>query len=430
MTSAPRPPVFVVHHTRSGVAALNVVTAALGADARTAGVEVSFARGREELLAQVLDASARGAEVVVGWSFYSTDLGASLADLAWVKEQCGDLPRVLHLAGGVHATAEPEQTLRAGFDRVAIGEGESTIIAVFAALLDGRDPWALPGTAHLDAEGCFVSHGPGERRALDAFPAFNLAHRKFNAIEITRGCVYACQFCQTPFMFKARFRHRSVGDVAAHARALREADLDYVRFVTPTSLSYGSDDSSVNLPAVEALLAGVREAMGPSGKIYFGTFPSEVRPEHVSAEALAVLRRYVSNDNLVIGAQSGSQRVLDETRRGHSVDDVIRSVTLCIEAGFRPNVDFLLGIPGESADDRAASLRLAAALAAKGARIHSHAFMPLPGTPLRDAEPEALDEATLLSMKQMESRGAMYGQWRKHVVSAAELTRRRRARTG
>ena len=32
------------------------------------------------------------------------------------------------------------------------------------------------------------------------------------ALEITRGCVYACSFCQTPFMFKARFRHRSVGN--------------------------------------------------------------------------------------------------------------------------------------------------------------------------------------------------------------------------
>ena len=34
---------------------------------------------------------------------------------------------------------------------------------------------------------------------------------------------------------------------------------------------------------------------------------------------------------------------------------------------------------------------------------------------------EALEEATLLSMEQMESRGAMYGQWRKQVVTAERL---------
>jgi B12-binding domain/radical SAM domain protein len=418
-------PTFVVHHVKTGVAALNVITAALGADPRTADVPVHFAKGREALAHAIEGAAGHGAPVVVGWSFYSPEFPEVAADLAWVKERtAGVSTGALHLAGGVHATAEPLETLRAGFDLVAIGEGEATIGAIFRALAEGGDPRAVPGTAHLDAAGRLVSRGPGERRPLDEFPAFDLRHRKFNAIEVTRGCVYACAFCQTPFMFKARFRHRSVANVAEHVRVLGREGLVYVRFVTPTSLSYGSDDTSVNLPAVEALLAAVREAF-PAGKIYFGTFPSEVRPEHVTPEALAVLKRYVDNDNLVIGAQSGSQRVLDRTRRGHTVDDVVRAVRLSLEAGFRPNVDFLLGLPDETADDRAASLRLAADLVAMGARIHSHAFMPLPGTPLRDAVPSPIDDETAYAMARMEASGAMYGQWRRQVVSAAALARRR-----
>ncbi|MFO0758426.1 MAG: TIGR04013 family B12-binding domain/radical SAM domain-containing protein [Byssovorax sp.] len=420
-------PVFVAHHARTGIAALNVITAALGADPRTSAVPVRFAKDREALAEAIAAERDRGRQVIAGWSFYSTDFARSADDLAWVRART-EGAGAIHLAGGVHATAEPEETLRAGFDRVAIGEGEATITSVFAALLGGRDPWSGPGIARLDRDGRMISHGPGERLPLDAYPAFNLAHRKFNAIEITRGCVYACRFCQTPYMFKARFRHRSVGDVAAHARALREADLSYIRFVSPTSLSYGSEDTSVNLAAVEALLAAVREAMGPEGKIYFGTFPSEVRPEHVTAEALRILRRYVDNDNLVIGAQSGSQRVLDATRRDHTVDDVIRAVTLCKEAGFGANVDFLLGLPGETEEDRRLSLDLAERLASGGAKIHSHAFLPLPGTPLADREPEALGEETALAMARMESRGAMYGQWRRQVVAAEELVGRRRRR--
>src|SRR5262249_14760812 len=171
----------------------------------------------------------------------------------------------------------------------------------------------------------FVSHGPGDRRPLDDFPAFNVRHGKWNPIEITRGCVYACSFCQTPFAFKAKFRHRSVANVVEHVRAMTADGSRYMRFVTPTCLSYGSDDTSVNLDAVDALLAGVRSAM-PEGKIYFGTFPSECRPEHVTREALAVLRKWVDNDVLVIGGQSGSDRVLEETRRGHTVADVVRAV--------------------------------------------------------------------------------------------------------
>src|SRR5262249_42571223 len=159
------------------------------------------------------------------------------------------------------------------------------------------------------------------------------------------GCVYACSFCQTPFMFKARFRHRSVGNVRAHVRAMVAGGLRYIRYVSPTSLSYGSDDTAVNLAAVEALLAGVRGEPAAGGKQYFGTFPSEVRPEHVSAEALALIARYADNRSLVIGGQSGSERLLAATHRGHDVAAIERAVALCAEAGFRADVDFLFGLP-------------------------------------------------------------------------------------
>ena len=157
--------------------------------------------------------------------------------------------------------------------------------------------------------GRLVTHGPGPRHPLDAFPPFNARHGKWNAIEITRGCVYACSFCQTPFAFKARFRHRSVADVAAHVRTMRKGGARYVRFLSPTALSYGSEDESVQLDAVEELLAATREALGEGGRIYFGTFPSELRPEHVTPEALAVLRRWVDNDVLVIGPTNIASRM-------------------------------------------------------------------------------------------------------------------------
>jgi radical SAM superfamily enzyme YgiQ (UPF0313 family) len=218
-----------------------------------------------------------------------------------------------------------------------------------------------------------------------------------------------------------------VENVRAFVAAMAKDGARFQRFVTPTCLSYGSPDESVNLAAVDALLAAVREEVGPAGKIYFGTFPSECRPEHVTPESLAVLARWVDNRSLVIGGQSGSERVLAATHRGHGVDDVVRAARYAVEAGFRPDVDFLLGIPGETAEDRAASVRLAETLVAIGARIHTHAFMPLPGTPLKDAEPSAIEPEAMQAMARLESRGAAYGQWRKQLVTAQELVSRRRA---
>ncbi len=429
MAAAARRPSIVAMHARSGLVGLNVVTAALDADPRTAGLDIEFVKDPPSMIAALRSSGAEGRPALALWSFYSPDFAASVEDLAVVKEANTPNANVLHVAGGVHATAEPLATLESGFDLVAIGEGEHTMIEIVHALATGADPRALPGTAHLDpASGRLVSHGPGERLSLDTYPPFNARYRKWNALEITRGCVYACSFCQTPYMFKARFRHRSIADVRRHIDAMREHGSRFVRFLTPTSLSYGSADTTPDLDAVEALLASVREGAGADAKIYFGTFPSEIRPEHVTPRALEILTRWCDNRTIVIGGQSGSDRVLEETRRGHTVDDVVRAVELSVKAGFRPDVDFLLGLPGEEEEDRVASMLLAERLVAMGARIHSHAFMPLPGTPLRDAVPSPIEPETMLAMARLESKGKAYGQWRRQVVTAENLVRARRGR--
>ena len=73
-----RPCVFVAYATRSGASALNVVTAALDADPRTAGADVRFARDLDELVAVLGRVRAEGARALVGWSFYSTDFAAAV----------------------------------------------------------------------------------------------------------------------------------------------------------------------------------------------------------------------------------------------------------------------------------------------------------------------------------------------------------------
>lgn len=417
-------PSVVAYHVRTGIVGLNVVTGALDVDPRTAGLAVRFAKSTDELIEALRAACAEGGPVVAAWSFYSLEFPRSADDLALVRRATAGLP-VLHVAGGVHATAEPHATLRAGFDLVVVGEGEGTFVEIVAALGEGRDPRALPGTAHLDAQGGLVSHGPGDRRPLDAYPPFNARHGHWNAVEITRGCIYACSFCQTPFAFKARFRHRSVADVRHHVGLMARAGCRFVRFLSPTALSYGTQDETPDLAAVDALLGAVREEAGPGAQVYFGTFPSEVRPEHVTEEALRIIARHASNRTLAIGGQSGSERVLAMTRRGHGVEEVERAVRTAVACGFRPDVDFLLGLPGETPDERRASMRFAEKLVGLGARVHSHAFLPLPGTPLRDAAPEPIEEDVARALARLESRGAAWGQWRKQVVAARSLVLRR-----
>ena len=147
---------------------------------------------------------------------------------------------------------------------------------------------------HLRSQGHdVVDHGAHEYDALDDYPPFGPEHDRFGPIEITRGCIYACRFCQTPYFAGAAFRHRSVANIRHWVRYLVGRGFRDFRFLTPTSLSYGAHGPEPDLAAVEELLAGVREDIGPERKLWFGTFPSEVRPEHVTPQSLALLQRWV-----------------------------------------------------------------------------------------------------------------------------------------
>jgi len=414
---------LILSYAHPGRYAFNVLAGALEDLDPAPGFELVLARDRARLRDATTRAVARGDAVVVAWSFYSMSLAPALAELEWLRSE---VPQGwTALAGGVHATAEPLATLQAGFDLAAVGEGEHTLRELVQALRARRPLREVAGLARLE-DGQLV-RGPRARpvEQLDEFPPFAARRRLWGAIEITRGCIYACRFCQTPFLAKARFRHRSPENIAHWARVLRSAGPRDVRFISPTSLSYGSQDERVDLAALEDLLTRLRAAMGREGRIFFGTFPSEVRPEHATPEALALLRRFVDNDNLVIGGQSGSERVLRKSHRGHDVAAIEQAVVHCVAAGFVPNVDFLLGLPGEERSDLEATVSLMERLVALGARAHGHTFMPLPGTPFRDAAPGDVDESVRARLTALEGRGQLYGAWQRQVAIARELAGRR-----
>ncbi|MBL8748689.1 MAG: TIGR04013 family B12-binding domain/radical SAM domain-containing protein [Planctomycetes bacterium] len=411
-------------YRRTGKFAFHVLTGSLAADPRCADVPVEFCNGEDALVAAIRAALERGERVLVGWSYYSPDAAQMEGELRAVRAAIDD-PRVVHIAGGVHASAEPLATLRAGFELVAIGEGELLVRDLVLDLRAGGDGRSIAGVASLEASGELRRNGRAERIALDDFPPFAPTHARFGPIEITRGCIYACRFCQTPYFAGAAFRHRSVDNVRQWVRWLVGRGFRDFRFLSPTSMSYGTKTAEPDLAAVEALLAGVREDIGPERRLWFGTFPSEVRPEHVTSAALVLLRRFVTNRALIVGGQSGSDRVLAASERGHDSAAVERAVALCVEHGFVPHVDFLLGLPGEDAADLEATMALMDRLVARGARVHGHTFLPLPGTPFRKAPPGVLAPALRRRLRAMASRGELYGQWEQQESTARAIADRR-----
>jgi B12-binding domain/radical SAM domain protein len=408
-------------HNANSVATL---TGALEVDPRFSDLAVCFLWDDADLVRQVGELADGDERLVVAFSFATANVPQVAETLEHLRKSLHNnrLTGVILVAGGPHPSGDPEGTLEMGFDVVIVGEGERTFPDLLARLLAGDSLIDLPGLAFWDG-GRMMRSGRAPTVDIDAFPPFAIRHARFAPVEISRGCPYACAFCQTPFFMGGRMRHRSVEAVAHWVEEAMGAGYSYLRFVTPDAFAYGSPDGRTpNLEAIERLLFEMNRLMERE-LIYFGSFPSEVRPENVSAEALALVTRYAANDNILFGAQTGSPRLLKELRRGHSVGDVYQAAELTLQAGLKPIVDFIFGLPGETEEDWRLSLRLIEDLAAIGATIHSHTFMPLPGTPLADAPPGRVTPELESVLGRLSKGGLHIGQWQKQEELAAMIGR-------
>lgn len=305
----------------------------------------------------------------------------------------------VYIAGGPHPSARPKEALE-HFDYVVVGEGELALPKLLDALIQGQDPTGISGVACMRG-GEMVHNPPGETVDLDLFPPFKPPF--IAPVEISRGCPWGCAYCQTPRLFGSSMRHRSTETIARFARFLKD-----VRLTTPNALAYGSDGRVPRLDKVEALLRSLADLGRP---IYFGTFPSEVRPDFVSSKALELITRFCANNTLSIGGQSGSPRVLREIGRGHGVEAVADACDLSIDFGLVPQVDLILGLPMEGPDDQMATLELARWIVGRGGRVRAHHFSPLPGTPLERFAPASIEKEVSSSLGQLALEGKLEGTW-------------------
>ena len=133
--------VLVLRYRKAVTYGFHMLLGALEEHKTSIRFNVRFGRTMESTAQHIAMARAEGAKVLVLWSFYSPDAAALGAELALVRS-VADGPEVLHVAGGVHATAEPVQTLDAGWDVAAVGEGETTLLKLVDAV---GDPAGITG---------------------------------------------------------------------------------------------------------------------------------------------------------------------------------------------------------------------------------------------------------------------------------------------
>ncbi|MFX1376687.1 MAG: TIGR04013 family B12-binding domain/radical SAM domain-containing protein [Promethearchaeota archaeon] len=415
---------LVIYYHRLNSYSLNAIVGAIEVDKIFEDIEFFFKSSIEELLETLEEILESYVRVVVAISFTTIQLFEIRELIAIINHKFEKNCKTI--AGGSHPTGDPFGTLKMGFDIVVVGEGEQTIIELMNKLINFEKISDIKGIAYFNEDGQYVYTGKRAIIDLNEYPPFPIKNTRFGAIEITRGCPYVCFFCQTPYISGTAPRHRSIQTICKYVQKLTNhyGDLTDIRFITPNAFSYGSEDGKeLNLDKLEKLLLSIRKIIGKKGRIFIGTFPSEIRPEHVNQDTLNLVLKFANNDNITIGAQSGSQKVLDLCHRGHTIEDIYKAVDLTLKNDLKINVDFIFGLPGETHEDIKLTIEMMKTLSKKGVRIHAHSFIPLPQTPFSKEPARRINRVYRKEIQNLVAKGQAFGNWVNQEKLALKITK-------
>jgi len=286
------------------------------------------------------------------------------------------------VVSGSDATDHPELYLARGAVAVVTGEGEITLGELTDALT-GRSSApldAIDGLVFLDARGAQV-RTPARAivRDLDTlpFPAWDLvdvaAYRRvwgarhgFHSMNLvtTRGCPYSCNWCARP-VYGQRYTVRSPEAVVEEMRWL-------VRTYDPDQFAFADDIFGLR-PGWIARFGELVEAAGVARP-----FRCLMRVDLVDESVVAGLVR-AGCRTVWVGAESGSQRVLDAMQKGTHVDQIERATRLLKAAGIEVGFFLQFGYPGEEWADIQKTLAMVRRCGPDDIGIS--VSYPLPGTP-------------------------------------------------
>lgn len=307
------------------------------------------------------------------------------------------------LAGGAQATAAPDSTLDLGFDFVFCGDGEIDFAGLLNSWLNGK----LARGIHEQSDTPIN---------LDLFPGFSPLIDYIPPIEITRGCIFGCMYCVVPKLCKGRMMHRSIDSIVKILEAYYKIKTrrKRIKFLSPNAFAYGSDGRSPNVPALKSLLATIKD-FGVA-EILFGSFPGEVRPDFVTREVMETIAPYAVNRTILMGVQTGSNEMLKKMNRGHTLEQAINAISLIREFNYQPHIDFIIGNPGETPQERIELLDFMEEMVKQyKIKVHMHAFMSIPGTAWQHFAQTPIEPEIHQRLKKLEKGGHLDGWWENQI---------------
>jgi anaerobic magnesium-protoporphyrin IX monomethyl ester cyclase len=277
---------------------------------------------------------------------------------------------------GSDSSDHVQEYLQAGFDYVLIGEVEDTLLE----LASQRAVENIPGLAYRSQDNGRIHYNTPRplRTDLDALPlpAWDLidmrrykdtwaAHHGYFSLNMvsSRGCPFRCNWCAKP-IYGNSYQVRSPHRVAEEMLFLKQQyQPDHIWFADDIFALSGCWTTKFS-NAVDRLQAQI-------------PFKMQSRCDLMTRDSVQALKRAGCRE-VWMGAESGSQRILDAMDKGIRVEQIYQARANLAQHGIRAGWFLQFGYPGESWEDIEATIRMVRQT--KPDDIGVSVSYPLPGT--------------------------------------------------
>ena len=283
-----------------------------------------------------------------------TNLMTKLNVLKFVKFIKEHKPNCTVVLGGPDVTYNVFNYLNAGADVIVIGEGEQTMLEIVQACQQGvtKEFAHINGLAYKQDDGSIIKTDPRMRiKEINDIPYPNRKKIDMAAylkvwkdnhgksamtMSTQRGCPYTCKWCSTA-VYGQSYRRRSPQIVAEEMAAIKKE-------FNPDTIWFVDDVFTVSHKWLEAFAKEVndRDARIP--------FECITRADRMNEDVIQWLKE-AGCFRIWIGAESGSQKIIDLMDRRVEVGQVRKMIQETRKNGIETGTFIMLGYPGETQED-------------------------------------------------------------------------------
>jgi len=370
--------------------------------------DTMFAKGPDEIIPAII--RERPDFLVIyddGFNYLTKMCLTNMRDAAFRMIRLARELSCIVIVSSSDSTDHFREYLAQGADFVLLGEGELTLLELLNAIrTDSHDFSGIPGLAYFKGSRENSSQEAASKgddlvktmprqvmRELDALqlPAWDLVdmdlyrntwmkHNGIFSLNIgtTRGCPFKCNWCAKP-IYGNRYHARSPGHVIRELKWLKQTyHFDHIWFCDDIfGLKPGWVNKFADLVEEEDLRF---------------RFKIQARADLLLQEDYVSSLARAGCDNVWMGAESGSQKILDAMDKGIRVEEIYGATRLLRKHGIRPSFFIQFGYPGETKEDIEKTIHMINELLPDSLGIS--VSYPLPGTVFHERVRSELKEKT------------------------------------